>query len=91
MEVLLSAISPLELLTGKILGQGAVGLLILLIYGGLGFVVGQQFNILDLISPGMLALLVVYFLIGYFMIAAVMAAIGSAVNEIREAQALQGP
>ncbi|MFG0256804.1 MAG: ABC transporter permease [Phycisphaerales bacterium JB043] len=91
MEVLLSAISPLELLWGKVLGQGAVGLLILIVYGALGAVVGQRFDILELISPYMLTLSVVYFLIGYFTIAAIMAAIGSAVNEIREAQALQTP
>jgi ABC-2 type transport system permease protein len=66
-------------------------LLILFVYGGLGLVVGQRFDMLGLLSPMMLVLMVVYFLIGYFMIAAIMAAIGSSVNEIREAQALQGP
>ena len=35
-EVLLSAVSPMELMTGKILGQMAVGLLVLALYAGLG-------------------------------------------------------
>jgi ABC-2 type transport system permease protein len=91
MEVLLSAISPLELMTGKIIGQGLVGLVILVIYGGVGIYAARQFNFGDFVGPGMLTLLTVYFLIGYFMFAAVMAAIGSAVTEIREAQSLQGP
>ena len=91
MEVLLSAISPLELMTGKIIGQGLVGLVILVIYGGVGVYAAGQFDIGDFVQPGLLALLTIYFLIGYFMFAAVMAAIGSAVTEIREAQSLQGP
>lgn len=91
MEVLLSAISPLELMTGKIIGQGLVGLVILVIYGGVGVYASQMFDLGDFVQPGLLALLLVYFLIGYFMFAAVMAAIGSAVTEIREAQSLQGP
>lgn len=91
MEVLLSAISPLELMTGKIIGQGLVGLVILVIYGGVGIYAAGQFDIGDFVQPGLLGLLTIYFLIGYFMFAAVMAAIGSAVTEIREAQSLQGP
>ena len=35
-EVLLSAVSPMQLMTGKILGQMAVGFLILTLYAGLG-------------------------------------------------------
>jgi ABC-2 type transport system permease protein len=91
MEVLLSAISPMELMTGKIVGQGLVGLTIIIIYGGLSVIAAVQFGLMSFVSPIMLALLVVYFLIGYFMYAALMAAIGAAVTEIREAQSLQGP
>jgi ABC-type Na+ efflux pump permease subunit len=91
MEVLLSAVSPLELMMGKILGQGFVGIVVFLVYGALGLFAASTFNVLDLITPGTLVLLVVYFLLGYFLFAAIMAAIGSAVTEIREAQALQGP
>ena len=36
MEVILSAVSPFELLTGKILGQMAVGLTILVTYASIG-------------------------------------------------------
>ena len=35
-EVLLSAVSPMQLMTGKILGQMAVGFVILALYAGLG-------------------------------------------------------
>lgn len=91
MEVLLSAISPLQLLTGKIIGQGLVGLAILVIYAGLGVAAAQRFGALSLIPMDRLPWLVMYFMIAYFFFAALMAAIGSAVTEVREAQSLMGP
>jgi ABC-2 type transport system permease protein len=90
-EVLLSAVSPLELMSGKILGQLVVGLLLLLAYGGLGVGTLAVFAILDLLEPLALVSMLVFFLISYLTIAALMAAIGAAVNELREAQSLQGP
>ncbi len=92
MEVLLSAVSPMQLMTGKILGQMAVGLLILTVYSGLG--VGSVIFLLkrmDLISTESLIYLVIFFFIAYFLVASMMAAIGSAVNDMREAQTLMTP
>lgn len=90
-EVLLSAVSPLQLMTGKILGQLAVGLSILLIYGTIGGGALVAFKMSHLLGPLTLVSFVVFFLIAYFTIAAFMAAIGSAVNDLREAQSLQSP
>ena len=45
-EVLLSAVSPMQLMTGKILGQMAVGLIILGIYSGMGVVALVSFALL---------------------------------------------
>lgn len=91
MEVLLSAISPMQLMVGKLIGQGLVGLTTFLVYSGLGIFAAIQFGVMDFISPVTLVLLVVYFLMGYFMYAALFSAVGSAVSDMREAQALQGP
>jgi ABC-2 type transport system permease protein len=91
MEVLLSAISPIQLMTGKLIGQGLVGLTTFLVYSALGIFAAIQFGVFQFISPMTLVLLVAYFLIGYFMYAALFAAVGSAVSDMREAQALQGP
>ncbi len=91
MEVLLSAVSPLQLMTGKILGQGGVGLLIVLIYSSLtigGLVVFALMHIIEMMD---LVYLAIYFFMAYFMIASVMAAIGSAVSDIREANTLLTP
>ena len=90
-EVLLSAVSPMELMTGKILGQCMVGVLILAMYGTLGVLAAQQFEVAHLVPAEKLGYLVGYFLMAYFMVGATMAAIGSAVNELREAQAFVGP
>jgi ABC-2 type transport system permease protein len=90
-EVLLSAVSPLELMTGKILGQMGVGFVVLALYAGLGMVALFSFAMLGLLDPMLIVFLVVYFVLAYFTIAAFMAAIGSAVNEMREAQTLMTP
>jgi ABC-type Na+ efflux pump permease subunit len=90
-EVLLSAVSPLELMTGKILGQMAVGLLVLALYAGLGVAALVSFAMVGMLDPMLIVFLLVFFVLAYFTIAAFMAAIGSAVNEMREAQSLMTP
>ncbi len=90
-EVLLSAVSPMELMTGKILGQMAVGLLVLVLYAGLGLLALVSFATLGLIDPVLLVFLLIFFVLAFFMFASMMAAIGSAVNEMREAQSLMTP
>lgn len=91
MEVLLSAVSPIQLMTGKILGQMGVGLLVLLMYSGLGLASLAVFAYLHLIAWTDVALLLVFFFIAFFIIAATMAAVGSAVTDLREAQSLMTP
>ncbi len=90
-EVLLSAVSPIELMTGKILGQMAVGLIILVLYAGMGFSALITFSALGLIDPWLILYLLIFFVIAYFVIASLMAAIGAAVNEMREAQTMMTP
>jgi ABC-2 type transport system permease protein len=90
-EVLLSAVSPMELMTGKILGQMAVGFVVLALYAGLGIVALLSFAMLGLLDPMLIVFLLIFFVLAFFTIAAFMAAIGSAVNEIREAQGLLTP
>ncbi len=90
-EVLLSAVSPMQLMSGKIIGQMGVGFLILALYAGMGVAAMVSFAVLGLLDPWLLLYLVVFFVIAYFVIASLMAAIGSAVNEMREAQTLMTP
>lgn len=90
-EVLLSAVSPMQLMTGKILGQMGVGLVILALYAGMGVVGLISFAMLGLLDLMLLVYLLIFFVIAYFVIASMMAAIGAAVNEMREAQTLMTP
>ena len=92
MEVLLSAVSPLQLMTGKILGHGGVGLLIVLIYSSVGIaalIALERFT--QFITTMDLVYLAIFYFMAYFMIASIMAAVGSAVSEIREANTLVTP
>jgi len=90
-EVLLSAVSPLELMAGKVLGQMAVSLLVLALYVGIGVLMLTSFAMIGLLDPWLILYLVIFFLITYFLFASVFGAIGAAVNEMREAQALVTP
>ncbi|MFM7625737.1 MAG: ABC transporter permease [Gammaproteobacteria bacterium] len=91
MEVLVAAVSPFELMTGKILGQMAVGLLVLAIYAVLGISALALFAAFGALDPWLIVFLLVFYLLAYLTIGALMAAIGSAVNDVREAQSLMMP
>ncbi len=92
-EVLLSAVSPMQLMTGKIIGQMCVGFLflVLAVYAGMGITGLVTYALLGELEISDLLYLVIFYLIAYFVIASLLAAIGAAVNEMREAQSLMGP
>lgn len=101
-EVLLSSVTPLQLMTGKILGIAATGLTIVLSWVFF-FVIGLKFvpgwlgmndipDLSILISdPIYLVSFVGYFLLGYMLYAAILVGIGSVCNSIKEAQNLFTP
>ena len=91
MEVILSAVSPMQLLAGKILGFAAVSVLMVGMYGALGIAGLTVAAMGDLVSPGLLLLMGVYFVMAYAFVAIMMASVGSAVNDLREAQSLVTP
>jgi ABC-2 type transport system permease protein len=90
-EVLLSAVSPMQLMTGKILGQMCVGFVILAVYTGMGMSAMLAFAMLGLVDLWLLFYLVIFYLIAYFVVASMLGAVGAAVNEMREAQTFMGP
>jgi ABC-type Na+ efflux pump permease subunit len=91
MEVLLSAVSPMQLMGGKIIGQALVGSVMVGMYLAMGLAALTAAAAADLIEWRDLLYFVLYYVMAYFMIASIMAAIGSAVNELREAQSLMTP
>ena len=88
LESLLCAISPGELMTGKLLGLGAAGLLLVGLWGTMGAVTaGPVLATLDATLPwGVLVLALAYFLLGYFFYGSHMIGIGSVTSNMREAQ-----
>lgn len=94
MEVLATSSRPSEMLWGKIIGLGGLGLLQLLIWGLVGafFVltradqnVGATLAGLQL-TPASLVLFLAYFLLGYLFNGAIMAGIGASVNAESESR-----
>ena len=99
-EVLLSSVSPIELMTGKVLGIGATGLTIVASWIvsaliGLKFMPEGGFGGIDLATiigdPLYLSSFLIYFLAGYLIYAAFLVAIGSVCNSLKEAQSLMQP
>ena len=90
-EVLLSAVSPFELLAGKLLGQMGVSLVVLGLYIGLAFMMLISFALFGLLDLSLVFYLFVFFVLTYLTIGSAMMAVGSAVNELREAQSLMMP
>jgi len=95
MEILLSTVSPGQLLTGKLLGRGAAGLLqVLLWVVSIPFLlrlasaaIGGALSTVQ-ITPGLLVLGVAYFILGYLLFAVVSLAIAAICSTVREAQGL---
>ena len=90
-EVLLAAVSPFQLMAGKLLGQAAVGLLGMAIYLGLGLLALYTFAMFGIIDPMVIVYFLVFFLITYLVFGALMMSIGAAVNTMQEAGSLMGP
>ncbi|HJX36342.1 MAG TPA: ABC transporter permease [Dehalococcoidales bacterium] len=93
MEILLSSISPRQLLAGKVLGLGAAGLVQIVVW-----LISANFllrmasaswgNVLGSlqITPEFLILGIVYFILGYLLMAILMAGVGSISPTAREGQ-----
>jgi ABC-2 type transport system permease protein len=91
-EILLSSISPTQLLAGKILGLGALGLIQVTFWIGAGAALlgaaTAMFSLAGAISLSLatVALGVVYFVLGYLLFATLMAVAGSMGTTQRESQ-----
>jgi ABC-2 type transport system permease protein len=91
MEVLLSAVSPMQLMGGKLLGHMGISLLAMSLYLGLGLVALASFSLFGLLDLTLILYLLVFYLIAFFTIGSLMMAVGAAVNDMREAQQLMMP
>lgn len=90
-EILMSSITPRQMLTGKILGLGVVGLIQTAIWVGTGYALlrlrGQSISLpagMEL-PPSILLWGLAFFLLGYGVYASLMAGLGALVPNMREA------
>jgi ABC-2 type transport system permease protein len=98
-EILLTAARPVELMAGKLLGIGALGLTQCLIWlGGAALLSAQGVAIsaalgmqLPRIAPAMLGYFLLYFVLGYFLFGSLYALAGAASTDSDEMQQLQMP
>lgn len=103
-EVVVSSVRPTTLLAGKVLGVGGVGLTQMAIWLVASLVMlryrvpvmralGLDATPLPMpsISPGQLAILLLFFLLGYTFYSALFAAVGAMVSSEQEAQQAQMP
>ena len=97
-EVLLGSANPFQLMAGKIIGHGSVGMTQYIIWAlfGIGMVLYGG-NVLPIsteyfnFQPGIFIHFVVFYLLGYLFYSALFTAIGSIVNTDQEAQQLIFP
>jgi ABC-2 type transport system permease protein len=89
-EVVLSSLRPFQLMMGKILGIGAVGLTQFSIIGAsfysASFIPSGGDFAMPSIPTHVFIYFVVFFILGYFLFATLYAAVGSMVNSEKEAQ-----
>jgi ABC-2 type transport system permease protein len=90
-EVLLSSVSPFDLMAGKILGICCVGLTLLAIWSTAGFLAIAGDGGESIVSGAQAAWFLLYYLLGFLMIGSLMVAVGSACNTIKEAQNMMAP
>jgi len=86
-EILLSSVTPIEMLTGKIVGLGSVGLLQIAIWLSVGFA-GLIYVFALSINPFLLILSLAYFILGFLLFASMMGAVGAISGSMRESQQL---
>lgn len=91
-EVLLSALSPFELMAGKILGLAAIGLTVIAAWTAAAYGAAKWQNITLLNVPiEIIPYFLVYYILGFVLLTSIFAAIGALCNTHKEAQSLMMP
>ena len=86
-ELLLSRVTPDELVAGKLVGLGGAGLLQLVVWVGLAAVPALALSAVS-VSPRIVALSVMYYLVGFMFFGSIMAGVGCVVGTTQESQQL---
>ncbi len=90
-EILLSAVSPFQLMVGKIVGLVCIGFTLVGIWGIAAYLAAASRGMGDLVSAGIVVYFIIYYVLGFLLFSSILGAIGSVCNTLREAQSLMGP
>jgi ABC-2 type transport system permease protein len=100
-EVLISSLTPMQLLSGKILGLALVGLTQLAVWLTMGGILGgyaagitavaTDINIMQFLRPAIFFYFIIFFLLGYLIYVCFYAIAGAVCNSEKEAQQFAAP
>jgi ABC-2 type transport system permease protein len=93
-ELLLATIRPWQLMAGKVLGIGVIGLIQVVLVAGAGVIAGLATKVLTIsagAAVGTVVWLVVWYLLGFFMYAVVFAGLGALVSRQEDIGSVTAP
>jgi ABC-2 type transport system permease protein len=90
-EVLLGSVTPFELMMGKLLGNVGIAMVLAALYVGGGFAVMAYYGYANVISPGLIAALVLFLFLAILLYGSLYTAVGAACSELKDAQSLMMP
>jgi ABC-2 type transport system permease protein len=90
-ECLLSAASPFELMAGKIIGLCTVSITVVAIWSAMAYSGVAWAGLSINITITQILLFVIYYILGFILLGAVMAGIGSICNTLKDAQNMMMP
>ena len=90
-EVLLSALSPFQLMAGKILGLGGIGLTVVGLWAVAAYITARWQGLNIDVTTEFVLYFVIYYILGFLLITSLLTAVGSICNTIKETQGLMMP
>ncbi len=90
-EVLLGAVSPTELMAGKLIGNVCGSLVIFAVYGIGGWLVLNQNDLAKEIPMALLPWFILFQLLGVLFFSSIFLTVGASISEMKEAQSLLMP
>jgi ABC-2 type transport system permease protein len=90
-EVLLSAVSPFELMTGKIIGLCAVSLTVVGIWAVMAYSAARLGGVNVDVTGTQILFCLVYYILGFILLGSIMAGFGSICNTLKDTQNLMMP
>lgn len=84
-ELVLSSVSAQEMMAGKVIGLGIAGLLQVVVWVVVAYVVARQFTTISLVALGPVHWITypIYFALGFLLIASIYAALGAVMKDVQ--------